>query len=112
MGFDASKATLPELFTTYRAILAELRGRKLIRTDNASAGDYAEYLVAKVLGAKLAGLELGHGGEVELERDGPGDRACVDRRELHEEIVRVLPIDERLAVVPVWSRSGSPRSPR
>ena len=42
------------LFSLYRAILAELKSRHLIRTENAPAGDYAEYLVWTALGGKLA----------------------------------------------------------
>ena len=46
--------TLAELFQLYRAILAELRRRKVVRTENAPAGDYAEYLVAAAFGGRLA----------------------------------------------------------
>jgi hypothetical protein len=42
------------LFSLYRAILRELKGRGVIRTENAPAGDYAEYLVAAALGGQLA----------------------------------------------------------
>lgn len=47
-------ATLSQLFALYRAILRELRGRGVVRTENAPAGDYAEYLVAAALGGELA----------------------------------------------------------
>lgn len=53
-GFDLSVVETPELFTLYRATLAELRGRGIVRTENAPAGDYAEYLVATALGGELA----------------------------------------------------------
>jgi hypothetical protein len=43
-----------QLFEMYGLILAELKRRKLIRTANAPAGDYAEYLVARALGVELA----------------------------------------------------------
>src|SRR5215471_1772601 len=43
-----------DLFFLYRAILSELKGRGVIRTENAPAGDYAEYLVATALGGELA----------------------------------------------------------
>lgn len=42
------------LFSLYRAVLRELKSRHLIRTENAPAGDYAEYLVATALGGRLA----------------------------------------------------------
>jgi hypothetical protein len=58
----------PGLFPLYRAILRELKGRGVIRTENAPAGDYAEYLVAAALGANWHQLEkawdvLGSDGE-------------------------------------------------
>jgi hypothetical protein len=43
-----------QLFSTYRSILRELRKRDVIRTTNAPTGDYAEFLVARLLGVKLA----------------------------------------------------------
>lgn len=52
--FDPRSASIPELFTTYRAVLSELKRRKIVRTENAPAGDYAEYLVARALEAELA----------------------------------------------------------
>jgi hypothetical protein len=42
------------LFSFYRDILVELKSRGVIRTENAPAGDYAEYLVATALGGQLA----------------------------------------------------------
>jgi hypothetical protein len=48
-----AEATTAELFTTYGAVLAELRARGVVRTNNAPAGDYAEYLVAAGLGGTL-----------------------------------------------------------
>ena len=42
------------LFSFYQAILSELKSRGVIRTKNAPAGDYAEYLVATALGGELA----------------------------------------------------------
>lgn len=44
----------PELFKMYRAILRELTDRGIVRTMNAPAGDYAEYLVAAVTQGVLA----------------------------------------------------------
>ncbi|HVL39857.1 MAG TPA: hypothetical protein VM328_10755 [Fimbriimonadaceae bacterium] len=53
-GFDPEDATTQELFQAYRAILSELKRRKIVRTANAPAGDYAEYLVARTLRGELA----------------------------------------------------------
>ena len=44
----------PELFALYRSILRTLRERGVVRTENAPAGDYAEYLVARALRGTLA----------------------------------------------------------
>jgi hypothetical protein len=43
-----------ELFGLYRKILRELSRRKIVRTMNAPAGDYAEYLVAALMEGELA----------------------------------------------------------
>lgn len=43
-----------QLFELYRGTLAELRMRGVVRTENAPAGDYAEYLVARALDGVLA----------------------------------------------------------
>ena len=51
---DLSTFSEPGLFSLYRAILSELKSRGVIRTENAPAGDYAEYLVAIALGGHLA----------------------------------------------------------
>jgi hypothetical protein len=51
---DLSLSSDSGLFSLYRAILAELKSRRLIRTENAPAGDYAEYLVWTALGGELA----------------------------------------------------------
>jgi hypothetical protein len=53
MPFVPERATVAELFRTYQAVLGELRARGIIRTANAPAGDYAEYLVARALSAEL-----------------------------------------------------------
>lgn len=42
-----------ELFARYRAILLELKRRGTMRTENAPANDYAEYLVATALDGEL-----------------------------------------------------------
>jgi hypothetical protein len=51
---DLGQHSVPELFALYRSILRELRGRGVVRTENAPAGDYAEFLVATGLGGTLA----------------------------------------------------------
>jgi hypothetical protein len=55
MSADLTDATTAELFATYAAVLRELLRRKIVRTANAPAGDYAEYLTAEALGGQLAG---------------------------------------------------------
>lgn len=42
-----------ELLSSYAKILAELRERGVVRSANAPAGDYAEWLCARALGATL-----------------------------------------------------------
>lgn len=54
MTIDCTGMSNGELFATYRAVLAELRARELVRTENAPAGDYAEHLVQRALGGALA----------------------------------------------------------
>ncbi len=54
MPQDLEAASLAELFASYRAILGELKRRNIVRTENAPAGDYAEYLICKALGGILA----------------------------------------------------------
>jgi hypothetical protein len=51
---DLSAFSEAQLFSMYRAILAELKNRGVIRTENAPVGDYAEHLVATALGGRLA----------------------------------------------------------
>ncbi len=51
---DESQLTVPELLAGYARSLAELRRRGVVRSANAPAGDYAEWLVAKALGGELA----------------------------------------------------------
>jgi len=45
--------SIPELLHGYQAILDELLKRKVIRTLNSPAGDYAEWLAVQVLGLNL-----------------------------------------------------------
>jgi hypothetical protein len=51
---DLSKLAPGRLLALYRAILAELRSREVIRSGNAPAGDYAEFLVREATGGELA----------------------------------------------------------
>jgi hypothetical protein len=51
---DLSAFSEAGLFSLYRAILSELKSRGVVRTENAPAGDYAEYLVATALGGQMA----------------------------------------------------------
>ena len=52
---DLSRIPTARLFALYREVLNELLDRKIIRTTNAPTGDYAEYLVARLVGGELAG---------------------------------------------------------
>lgn len=45
--------TVGELLSAYATLLAELRERGVVRSANAPAGDYAEWLCARALGASL-----------------------------------------------------------
>lgn len=51
---DLSKLSTPELLALSREVLNELRSRGVLRTANAPAGDYAEFLVHKAYGGDLA----------------------------------------------------------
>ena len=51
---DFTTASTSELFRSYRAVLAELRRREIVRTGNAPTGDYAETLVKVALAGELA----------------------------------------------------------
>jgi hypothetical protein len=46
--------SVPELLAGYAASLVELRRRGVVRSNNAPAGDYGEWLVAEALGGTLA----------------------------------------------------------
>lgn len=52
--FDLTSLTTAALLTMSRQVLEELRRRTVLRTANAPAGDYAEYLVRKAYGGQLA----------------------------------------------------------
>jgi hypothetical protein len=43
-----------ELLATYELILSELRRREIVRTNDAPAGQYAEWLAHRVFGGELA----------------------------------------------------------
>jgi len=47
-------ATVAELLAGYAAILAELRRQGVVRTNNAPAGDYAEWLVEQALNGTIS----------------------------------------------------------
>lgn len=50
---DLAPYTARELLSLYGAIIDELLRRNLVRTRNAPAGDYGEWLVARALGGSL-----------------------------------------------------------
>lgn len=51
---DVGELATADLLRLSRSVLAELRLRGVLRTANAPAGDYAEYLVARAYGGELA----------------------------------------------------------
>lgn len=53
-AIDLEALSTSRLFLTYRGILKELTRRGIVRTANAPAGDYAEYLVAAMVEGELA----------------------------------------------------------
>lgn len=50
---DVTAAGTAHLFRLHAAVLAELRARQVIRTQNPPAGDYGEWLVVRGLGGDL-----------------------------------------------------------
>lgn len=52
--FELEALGSPQLLAMYRAILATLKERGIVRTANAPTGDYAEYLVATHTRGELA----------------------------------------------------------
>ncbi len=54
MSFPENEQTVADLLAGYARILAELRRRGVVRSNNAPAGDYAEWLAARGLGGALA----------------------------------------------------------
>jgi len=65
--YDLSGMEVAELLALYRSILAELQSRGVIRTDNAPAGDYAEYLVAIAFKGELASSAAEKGWDVKAD---------------------------------------------
>lgn len=51
---NLNELSVSELLSRSRAILAELRGRNVVRSGNAPVGDYAELLVQRATGGALA----------------------------------------------------------
>ncbi len=51
---DVECLSTSELLSSYRAVLAELRRREIVRTGNAPTGDYAETLVKVAFKGELA----------------------------------------------------------
>jgi hypothetical protein len=49
-----SNLTVRELLATHEAVLTELRSRDVVRTNDAPAGQYAEWLAQRVFGGELA----------------------------------------------------------
>lgn len=54
MSLDLSEMPTADLFSLYRSSLSVLKARGVIRTMNAPAGDYAEFLVGRAFGGTLA----------------------------------------------------------
>lgn len=82
---DLSGMEISELLALYRSILAELRGRGVIRTDNAPAGDYAEYLVAIAFQGEPASSVAEKGWDV---KTADGTRLQVKARVVSEPVRR------------------------
>jgi hypothetical protein len=53
-GPALAAASPRELLATYESILVELRQREVVRTNDAPAGQYAEWLACRTLGGTLA----------------------------------------------------------
>ena len=74
---DWSTRRVGDLLAGYALTLAELRRRGVVRSNNAPAGDYAEWLVAKALGGELADAFAEKSWDVRLPT---GDRIQVKAR--------------------------------
>ena len=53
MTFEPESLTTPQFLQYYSRILDELRERKIVWTSNSPIGDYAEWLIANMLGFTL-----------------------------------------------------------
>lgn len=73
-------ASRSHLLGAYAAILAELRTRGVVRTNNAPVGDYAETLVVAALGGSLAESvsEKSYGSIVHMTSELFGQPGAVD----------------------------------
>lgn len=54
LQLDVKVLSVPSLLALYGNVLGELRDRKVVKTNNPPAGDYAEYLVAAALKGTIA----------------------------------------------------------
>jgi hypothetical protein len=86
---DISKLEIRDLLSLYRGILRELKSREVIRTENAPTGDYAEYLVARALGGRLANnsekswdIELADGAHIQVKSRVVSDPPRAGQRQL------------------------------
>jgi hypothetical protein len=99
---DLSKLSIAELFALYGGILRELRDRKIVRTANAPAGDYAEYLVAAALGGELVTSSeksqdvLANGRQIQVKSRVIGSPKVLGQRQLG--VIRTFDFDD-LAIV-------------
>ena len=64
--------SIAELLAGYAGILAELRRRGVVRTNNAPVGDYAEWLAARALGGEIVANASEKSYDLRLPRRGPG----------------------------------------
>jgi hypothetical protein len=78
-----------QLFEQYSAILGELRRRDVTRTNNAPAGDYAEWLVQRALGGRLApnseksfDLETEDGTRVQVKARAVSEKILAGQRQM------------------------------
>lgn len=84
-----TSATPEQLLAGYAAVLRELRSREIVRTNNAPAGDYAEWLAQRVLGGVLApnsvksyDLTLEDGTRVQVKARVVGDPISSSQRQM------------------------------
>jgi hypothetical protein len=73
---DLSTRSVASLLAGYAATLAELKGRGVVRTENAPAGDYAEWLVAKALDGTIAGSTSEKSWDIDAPGYGPLQVKC------------------------------------